>query len=65
MTAVAGIVDALGKEFLPRAALALDEDGRAVPGHDFGLADDVLHAFVDGLDVLEWCVAVSPVLESL
>ena len=53
VAAVAGVVNALGEEFFPRAAFPLNQDGGVVFGHDGCPLDDFFHIAVDGLDVLE------------
>ena len=53
VAAVAGVVDALGEEFFPRAAFALNQDGGVVFGHGGGSLYDFFHVSVDGLDIFE------------
>ena len=53
VAAVAGIVDALGEEFFPRAAFALNQDGGVVFGHNGGSLNDFFHVVINGLDVVE------------
>ena len=54
VAAVAGVVNALGEEFFPRAAFPLNQDGGVVFRPWIGCPlDDFFIFAVDGLDVLE------------